>query len=116
MASPYLKRGTWYLRWKDDAGHWRARACRARTKAEVRQLQAQLERKAEHVRLGVEPPLPENGGGSLAELLQWWLDTYSKPLASHVSNESAIRVHSLGSDLAALPLTAVTPGRIETFL
>lgn len=116
MAAPYLKRGTWYLRWKDEAGRWRAKACGARTKAEARQLQSQLERRAERVRLGVEVGLPEDGGGTLGELLRWWLDTYSKPLASHATNESAIRVHFLGAELAALPLTAVTPGRIETFL
>jgi hypothetical protein len=76
----------------------------------------QLERRAERVRLGVEAGLPEDGGGTLAELLQWWLDTYSKPLASHATNESAIRVHFLGNELAPLPLTAVTSGRIESFL
>jgi hypothetical protein len=112
----YLKRGTWYLRWKDEAGRWRAKACGARTKAEARRLQAQLERRAERVRLGAEVGLLGDGGGTLAELLRWWLDTYSKPLASHATNESAIRVHFLGSGLAALPLTAVTPGRIESFL
>jgi len=116
MASPYLKHGKWYLRWKDDAGRWRDRCCAARTKAEARQLQAQLERRAERVRLGVEVGLPEDGGGSLGDLLRWWLDTYSKPLASHATNESAIRVHFLRSELATLPLTAVTPGRIESFL
>jgi len=116
MAAPYLKRGTWYLRWKDEAGRWRAKACGARTKAEARQLQAQLERRAERVRLGVEVGLPEDGGGTLAELLRWWLDTYSKPLASHATNESAIRAHFLGSEVAALPLTAVTAGRVESFL
>ncbi|ABS28397.1 site-specific integrase [Anaeromyxobacter sp. Fw109-5] len=116
MAAPYLKRGTWYLRWKDEAGRWRAKACAARTKTEARQLQGQLERRAERVRLGVEVGLPEDGGGPLAELLQWWLDTYSKPLASHATNESAIRVHFLASELASLPLTAVTAGRVEAFL
>ena len=116
MASPYRKRGTWYLRWKDDAGRWRGKACGARTKTEARQLQAQLERRDERVRLGIEPGMPEDGGGTLAELLRWWLDTYSRPLASHKTNESAIRVHFLGSDLASLPLTAVTPGRVELFL
>ena len=116
MASPYRKRGTWYLRWKDDAGRWRGKACGARTKTEARQLQAQLERRDERIRLGIEPGMPEDGGGTLAELLRWWLDTYSRPLASHKTNESAIRVHFLGSDLASLPLTAVTPGRVELFL
>jgi len=57
-----------------------------------------------------------DGGGTLAALLQWWLATYSKPLASHASNESAIRVRFLDSDLAQLPLTAVVAGRIEAFL
>jgi integrase len=115
MASPYLKRGTWYLRWKDDAGRWRGKACGARTKAEAKELQGQLERRAERVRLGVETGLPEDGGGTLAELFRWWLETYSKPLASHVSNESAIRVHFFSSDLGSLRLTAVTPGRVESF-
>ncbi len=116
MASPYLKDGKWYLRWKDDSGLWRGMVSTARTKAEARRLQAELERRAERVRLGVEAALPEDGGGSLAELMKWWLKNYSKPLASHVTNESAIRTHILSSDLAPLPLTAITAGRIEAFL
>jgi hypothetical protein len=35
---------------------------------------------------------------------------YPKPLASHVTNESAIRTHILLSDLAPLPLTATSAG------
>ncbi len=116
MASPYLKDGKWYLRWKDDSGRWRGKVSTARTKAEARRLQAELERRAERVRFGVEAALPEDGGGSLAELMNWWLENYSKPLASHVTNESAIRTHILSSDLAPLPLTAISAGRIEAFL
>ena len=58
MASPYLKDGKWYLRWKDDSGLWRGMVSTARTKAEARRLQAELERRAERVRLGVEAARP----------------------------------------------------------
>jgi len=116
MAAPYLKDGKWYLRFKDEAGRWRGRVSAARTKAEAKRLQAELERRAERVRLGVEVALPEDGGGTLAALLQWWLDTYSKPTAGHETNKTTIRKHFLGSDLSPLPLTAVTAGRIEAFL
>ncbi len=116
MAAPYLKDGKWYLRWKDEGGRWRGKGSTARTRTEAKRLQAELERRVERVRLGVEVALPEDGGGSLASLLQWWLDTYSKQSAAHATNVSTIRKHFFGSDLAALPLTAVTSGRIEAFL
>jgi len=116
MASPYLKDGKWYLRWKDEAGHWRGKVSAARTKTEARRLQGELERRVERVRLGVDAPIPEDGGGTLGDLLAWWLAAYSKGTPSHATNESAIRKHFVGSDLAALTLAAVTPGRVETFL
>jgi hypothetical protein len=116
MASPYLWDRKWYLRWKDEAGHWRGKVSTARTKTEARRLQAELERKVERVRLGVDAPVPEDGGGTVGRLLEWWLETYSKGTPSNATNESAIRKHFVGSDLAALTLTSVTPGRVETFL
>jgi integrase len=115
-GAPYLKDGKWYLRFKDEAGRWRGRVSAARTKTEAKRLQVELERRTERVRLGVEVALPEDGGGSLAALLQWWLDAYSKPTAGHETNRTTIRKHFLGSDLAPLALTAVTARRIEAFL
>jgi len=116
MASPYLKDGKWYLRFKDEAGRWRGKVSAARTKTEAKRLQAELERRTERVRLGVEVALPEDGGGTLAALLEWWLDTYSRPTAGHETNRTTIRKHFLGSELAPLSLAAVTSGRIEAFL
>lgn len=116
MAAPYLKDGKWYLRFKDEAGRWRGRVSAARTKGEARRLQAELERRSERVRLGVEVGLPEDGGGSLGALLEWWLDTYSRPTAGHETNRTTIRKHFLGTELASLSLAAVTSGRIEAFL
>lgn len=57
MASVYQKRGrgTWYLRVKDAAGRWQDIASSAATKTEARRLAAELDRKAERQRLGLEP-------------------------------------------------------------
>jgi hypothetical protein len=56
-ASVYQKRGrgTWYLRVKDAVGRWADIASTAKTKTEARRLAADLERKAERQRLGLEP-------------------------------------------------------------
>ncbi len=116
MASVYEKAGKWYLRFKDAGGRWRDKVTQARTKTEARRLADELARKAERQRLGLEERLPEDGGGTLAELLQWWLETCSVNSPSHASNVSQITRHLLPSSLAALPLTAVTAPRLRAFL
>jgi len=116
MATPYQKDGKWYLRWKDEAGRWRDKSSTAQTKAEARRLQAELERRAERSRMGIEPAMPEDGGGTLEALFTWWLGAYSKATAGHRTNETTIRKHFHGTELAKLPLRAVTSGRIEAFL
>jgi len=116
MASVYEKAGKWYLRYKDGTGRWRDKVTHARTKTEARRLANDLERKSERQRLGLEERPPENGGGTLVELLRWWLDTYSAASPSHRSNTSAVERHLLTSSLAPLPLSAVTSGRLEAFL
>ena len=50
------------------------------------------------------------------ELLQWWLDTFSNGSTYHRGNESTLNKHLFRSELAPLPLIAVTPERIEMFL
>jgi integrase len=116
MASVYEKAGKWYMRVKDAGGRWRDKVTQARTKTEARRMADELERKAERQRLGLEERLPEDGGGTLAELLRWWLDTCSVNSPSHPSNVSQITRHLLPSSLAALPLTAVTAPRLRAFL
>jgi len=116
MASVYRKRGTWYLRVKDSTGRWVARASEAKTKAEARRLAEDLERKAERVRLGLELPPPVDGGGTLAELMTWWLETCSASSSSHERNRSTVRAHLLAGELAGLSLVEVTAPRIEAFL
>jgi integrase len=87
VASVYEKRGIWYLRIRDHTGKWVGNASKARTKTEAKRLAEDLERRAERQRLGLEP-LPEtDGGGTLTELLRWWLETYSAKSPSPASHQ-----------------------------
>ena len=116
MASVYKRGNKWYLRFKDRNGRWRSQASTARTKTEARKLAGELERRSERQRHGLEEPPPEDGGGTLAELLEWWLDTYSNGTTSHGRNESAVRRNLINADIASLRLVDVTTGKIETCL
>src|ERR1700737_4684475 len=104
-----LKDGRYVLRWTNGIGKRVWLTSKAETKAEARRLLRDLERQAERQRLGLEPLPTEDGGGTLGELLQWWLDNISKGSPSHTSNVSVVGKHYLPSELARLPLTAVTP-------
>jgi len=117
VASVYRKRQTWYLRVKDSTGRWGPGiASKARTKAEARRLAEDLERRAERIRFGLEAAPPADGGGTVAALMQWWLDTYSFRSPSHSRNLGSVRAHLLTGDLAPLLLVEVTPAKVEAFL
>ena len=116
MASVFHRAGRWYLRVKDGAGIWRKLASSARTKTEARRFAEDYERRCERQRLGLEPLPPEDGGGTLAGLLQWWLATYSAGSPYHRNTLSSVRCHLLASELANLPLIQVTAERVEVFL
>jgi hypothetical protein len=70
MASVFQRAGRWYLRVKDGVGAWRKIPSSSRTKTEARRFAEDYERRSERQRLGLEPLLPEDGGGTLAELLE----------------------------------------------
>ena len=116
MASVFQRAGRWYLRVKDGAGIWRKLASSARTKTEARRFAEDYERRCERQRLGLEPLPPEDGGGTLAALLQWWLATYSAGSPYHRNTLSSVRCHLLASELASLPLIQVTAEKVEVFL
>ncbi len=116
MASVFKKHGNWYLRYRDSHGRWRRRVSEARTKTEARRLADDLERRCERQRLGFEPLPPEDGGGTVGELLEWWLENRSKFTVTHKRNELTIRKRLLGSTLAPLKITQLTPGDVEQYL
>ncbi len=116
MASVFQRTGRWYLRVKDEGGVWRKIPSSARTKTEARRFAEDFERRSERQRLGLDPLPPKDGGGTLAELLTWWLDTYSAGSCSHRNTLSAVRCHLLASELANLSLVQVTAERVEVLL
>ena len=116
MAKPYQKAGRWYLRYKDATGRWRDRVSKARTKAEAKLLCLELEQREERVRARLDAPTPVDGGGTLEELLQWWIAEYFRGAPSFEKSIGTVRRHLLGSELSRLRLVEVTPGRIESFL
>jgi hypothetical protein len=103
----------WWVKFKGPDGAWRAQGTGAQTKAEAKALLVELEARAERQRLGLEPRTRNPDGWTLAELLRWWLDEYSRHLASHGRNLSAIRKHLLAAPLAAKKLEHVTAAEIE---
>jgi len=81
-------------------GIWRKISSSAQTKAQARRLAQDYERGCERQRLGLDPLPPVDGGGTLAELLQWWLDTFSNGSTYHRGNESTLNKHLFRSELA----------------
>lgn len=116
MASVYQRGKTWYVRYRNGRGKWCSQACTATSKTEARRLSSELEKRAERQRLGLEPMPAEDGGGTLAELVEWWLNTYSKATASHSRNVSALKRHVLSAELADLRLSEISSGLVESFL
>lgn len=117
MASVFQRNGVWYARVKDGSGRWLKVRCESvRTKTEARRVAEDLDRRFERQRLGLDPLTPADGGGTVAELLEWWLEAHSARSPSHARNESVIRKHLIPSELGPVKLAAVTPDRIEALL
>ncbi len=117
MASAYEKRpGKFHARWRDRTGAWRDTPTHARTKREAKRIAEELEQRAWRQRMGLEQLGTPDGGGTVRELMNWWLDTFSKGNASHEKNASTVRKHLLEGSIAGILLTDLTKGRIECFL
>ena len=115
MASVFLKRQTWYLKVQDASGRWVARASTAANKTEAKRLAADLEKRHERQRMGLEQPDLPKGGGTVDELMAWWVETFLRRAASD-TGATSIQKHIIGSALGRLRLAEVTPGKIDLFL
>ncbi len=116
MAYVYKRGDKWYIGFRDNRGAWRAKATSARSKTEAKRLADELGFNHERQRLGLEPLPSSDGGGTLAELLRWWLLTYSAKSPSHDRNTSTIEKHLVSADIGQLRLQEITPAVIETFI
>ena len=115
MASAYKDGRYWYASFKTASGRWRAVATRAVTKGEAKRIAIELEQREGRVRHGLESALPSDGGGTVGELLNWWLrQTASAPSA--VRNVYTIQKHFISSPLARLTLARAQPEDIVNFL
>jgi integrase len=75
-----------------------------------------LERQGERQRLGLEPVPAAGGGGTLIELLRWWLQEYSARSPSHERNVCTVEKHFGSCELGQVRLVELTAGKLETFL
>ncbi|RYF51611.1 MAG: site-specific integrase, partial [Cytophagaceae bacterium] len=117
MASVYKKRKTWYIRYKDAAGEWRAKASQAQTKTEAKRLAQEAASKAEKEGWGfLDTRQSPDGHQSLEAMLHWWLKTYSQGTPSQSIDHCFVAKHFFGTSFAALPLAGVTSSAIEKFL
>jgi hypothetical protein len=115
VASVFLKRRTWYLKIQDASGRWVARPSKARNKTEAKGLAAELEAQVDRQRKGLEPLELPDGGGTVDELMGWWIEKFLRKAGSS-TGESSIRKHIIGSPLGKLRLTDITPGKVDLFL
>ena len=114
MATATRRGQFWSARWRDATGRWREKRTKCRTKTEALVLARDLEHKADRQRLGLEP-LPERRAAmSFEKLFSWWWQEYGRRRRSPDIDKVA-RKHLLPA-LGALPLSEVTPARLEGLL
>ncbi|MGC3996382.1 MAG: tyrosine-type recombinase/integrase [Anaeromyxobacter sp.] len=116
MGTVFLYKGRWRFKFKDAAGEWRTVTSKARTKAEARSELHEKELEVERQNLGLAPRAINPERWTVADLMRWWLDTYSRHQAAHGSNEGTVRCHILGAPIAAKLLEHVRPGDVEQLL
>src|SRR4051794_23557679 len=116
MASVYEHRGKWYLRFRDHRGKWRSKATSAESKTEARRMAQELGIRHERQRFGLEARPPEDGGGTLAELMKWWLETYSSKTPSHDRNLSSVTKHFLEDPIGEQHLDEITSAVLESYI
>jgi integrase len=116
MGSVFKRGRVWWLKYKDAVGEWTPEATKAATKAEAKALLHEIERRVERQRLGLEPLSVNPEGWTVADLMQWWLDTYSRHSPSHDRNVGSVRRHILTAPLATKPLEHVRSGDVEQLL
>src|SRR5262252_495268 len=116
MAQPYLRGKRWYLKYKDARGRWRDEVCNARTKGKAAEILRDIQVAEDRARRGLEARPPADGGGTVDELIEWWVEKFLKRKVSYGPCIGTIRKHLVGSPLGALRLVEVTAGDIEAFL
>ena len=111
MASVFQRGKVWYGKFKDASGTWRQQATKAQSKTEAKRLIAEVERKAERQRLGLEVR-PDESGLTFGELCEWWLKNRC-PEGSLVNEQCRLRKHIVSRPIGTVPVRQLTAARIE---
>src|SRR5438105_9453934 len=116
MAEPFRRSGKWYARVKDaDGRSGNVDLSEARTKAQARDLAADLALKSRRQRDGLEPPATDKSL-TVGKLIRWWLNAYVAGKTWASREEDRFRLYFESTDLVQLPVAALTTGRLELFL
>src|SRR5688572_5525410 len=100
MESIFMQAGSWYIRYKDADGRRVAIKTKAQGKTEAKRLAIEIEQKVERQRLGLEMR-NNDSAGTVYELLQWWLETYSEGKSSRARNASVVKKHFADDQLGS---------------
>lgn len=111
MANPRKRNGKWHARYKDASGAWREPALPAKTAAEAKEQNAELQRKARAAALGLErmelPPCVEEVYGSYAKV--------AKREGGWSAKESRFRLYILPR-FGKHRLHTITPANVEELM
>ena len=116
MGTVYPYKQGWRFKYKDGGGSWQTVTTKAETKAQAKAEMKEKELEAERQRLGLVPLSLNPEGWTVADLMAWWLDSYSIHKESHARNVGTVRRHIIESRLASKRLEHVIPGDIEQLL
>ena len=83
---------------------------------DLQALLREVEERAFRQRRGLEPRTLNPEGWTVADLMGWWLATYSEQSESHGSNVGTVKAHILAEPIAARRLEQVGPGDVEALL
>ncbi len=106
----------WYLNYVDENDRRFTTRSRATTKTEAKRLAVEAELRAERVRRGLDAALPKDGGGTLAELMEWWLETCRKGKAGYASERSGARIHIKKTNFGTMTLLQFNSAMAEQLL
>jgi integrase len=116
MGCAYQRGKIWWIKYRGASGEPEYEATPARTKGEAKVFLREIEERVYRQVRGLAPLTLNPENWTVADLMTWWLESYSANGESHRRNEGTIRNHILSAPLAQKLLDHVGPGDIEALL
>src|SRR2546428_7560754 len=116
MGCVYQRGKIWWIKFQDANGEPQYGGPTGATKAEARKLLHEKEVQVGRQELGLAPLTLNPEGWTLAQLMRWWLDTYSVHMPAHKRNVGSVTCHVTDSPLADRLIDRLAKGDIESLL